>query len=172
MKKRNLSEAIALTNNHSFSILLFLLMFTLVMHLKSQNIQEIKKYKKESGAEKNNELQHYISDLHTTVYLENNNTKIYGEGNAKYLKCDAASISKLNEQNNNYNQIEFIEIKLSKNGDELKANLSKTDFSNYPNLKYVLIRSTYELNEKQFENILSGAKKNNVIFLYEISIPE
>lgn len=158
--------------NKLLSTLLCALIMFVAYPSNAQELKDIKKYKKELSEDKLNELQQYISDIQTTLYLDKNEGKIFGEGQVKYLKSDVESFLKLNENNAKYSAIEFIELKLSKEGDENKINLSKINFNNFRNLKYVLIRSSYELNENQFQQIFANTKKNGVVFLYEIAIPQ
>jgi hypothetical protein len=50
----------------------------------------------------------------------------------------------------------------------LKASL----IANFPKLKYLLIKSEFELGKQEFESILADFKNTNVVLLYEVSIPQ
>jgi hypothetical protein len=88
-----------------------------------------------------------------------------------YVKCDVASIKQLNSKNSKFSAIEFLEVKLSNEGEENLALLNPASVSALSNLKYILVRSAYELNKTQFEKIFSGFDGSGITLLYEVSIP-
>jgi len=154
------------------SVSIFVLFVVFAIQSNAQNISAVGDYQKKSAKSESENLDKLLKNLQTTVYLENGNMKSFGEGKASYLKTDLSSIAKLNVQQSNFSNIELIEISLTNKGEENQLKLN-SDFSvNFPKLKYLLIRSEYQLSATAFESMVSNFKNSNLVLLYEISIPQ
>ena len=144
----------------------------LASQLNAQSLQSTSEYLKKSEKTASENLNNLLSKIQTTVYLETNTLKTFGEGNARYLKSDIASISMLNAQNAAFTNIELIEITLAKKGDDKISSLKASLIANFPKLKYLLIKSEFELGKQEFESIIADFKNTNIVLLYEVSIPQ
>jgi len=116
-------------------------------------------------------LQSLMKDIQTTVYIENGEMKVFGDGMPVYVKADVNGIKQLSEKNAKFSAVEFLEIKLNNKGEENLALLNPAMVSGLTNLKYILVRSSYELSKTQFEKIFSGFDGSGIALFYEVSIP-
>ena len=140
--------------------------------MNAQSLQSTSEYLKKSEKTAAENLNNLLNNIQTTVYLEKNTLKTFGEGNARCLKSDIASISMLNAQNSAFTNIEIIEITLAKKGDDKNSSLKASLTSNFPKLKYLLLKSEFELGKQEFESIIADFKNTNIVLLYEVSIPQ
>jgi hypothetical protein len=154
------------------SINLFVLVLVLASQLNAQSLQSTSEYLKKSEKTASENLNNLLTKIQTTVYLETSTLKTFGEGNARCLKSDIASISMLNAQNAAFTNIELIEITLAKKGDDKISSLKASLIANFPKLKYLLIKSEFELGKQEFESIIADFKNTNIVLLYEVSIPQ
>ena len=159
-------------NYMRIGINLFVLLVVFVFQSNAQSISSVSDYQKTLAKSDTENLNKLLKNLQTTVYLESGNLKTFGEGKPSYLKTDAASISKLNTAQTSYANIELMEISLSKKGEENQVKLNADFVANFPKLKYLLIRSEYQLSAISFESIVSNFKNSNIVLLYEVSIPQ
>ena len=147
------------------------IMIAFTMQSFAQNLREMKDAESQLEEKEKNHLKHLKEDIQTTIHLENNEMKVFGEGVPSYLKTDVMSLEKLRAKNEKYNKVVFLEIKLNEPGDEQKIVIDATSVSSLPNLQYLFIRSAYNLNKSEFEKMLSGFDNDKIMLLYEISIP-
>jgi hypothetical protein len=155
-----------------FSINLFVLVLVLASQINAQSLQSTSEYQKKSEKTAAENLNNLLNNIQTTVYLEKSTLKTFGEGNARCLRSDIASISMLNAQNSAFTNIEIIEITLAKKGDDKNSSLKGSLTSNFPKLKYLLLKSEFELGKQEFESIIADFKNTNIVLLYEVSIPQ
>ncbi len=163
---QNLFNRVLLSN-----ILMMLFAITCFQPATAQEIKEVKEIMARLDTKKVERLNSLMYDLQTTVYLENGEVKIFGDGMPVYVKADVNSIKKLSEKNLKFNDVEFLEIRLNNLGDETKVRLTPSAISGLTNLKYLLVRSSYELSKIQFEKIFSGFDGSSITILHEVSIP-
>lgn len=99
-------------------------------------------------------LEKIISEVQPSVYFFGGEVKTYGE-KPKNLFTDLSSLSQLSHPNIQKNNVEIIIISINNNND-LNRTLDMSLFSNYKNLKYILITSKVSVNE----NIISSMLRN------------
>lgn len=162
-------------NLQFFFYTLFLLFFLLPTYeIYSQNkknalsVEEAFKGLDDENAKK---LKSYLNDIHPTIYFENEDYKLSGDLQPVYFKSDVTSLKKEIHYNSKHESIEFLEIYFSKEGDDNGFLLTDELISGFSNLKYILIRSEYNIPQEKFEKIFSGLLSSNAVLLYEISIP-
>lgn len=147
------------------------IIITSTTHSLAQNLREINEIQSQLEEKEKSHLKHLKEDIQTTIYLENNEMKVFGEGMPSYLKTDVMTLEKLRVKNEKFNEVVFLEIKLNEPGDEQKLVIDAQSVSSLPKLNYLLIRSTYNINKSAFEKMLSGFDNDKVMLLYEVSIP-
>lgn len=155
---------------NSFCLLLTIFLSTNA-YSQNKNIISVNEALKTFETVKAEKLKSYLNDLHTTVYFENGEVKTFGDGAPTYAKTDVNTIKKLSEKNTKLSQVEILQIKLNEPGDELKLKVDPSTVSGLTGLKYILVRSSYELSVKKFEDIFSGFNATDIIIFYEVSIP-
>lgn len=153
-------------------IVLLLLVIGYIQPSVAQEILEVEEFASKLEVQKADELKSYLQDVHTTIYLKTNEAKTFGTGLPTCLNSDAHSLKLLSASNSEYNSIEFLEIRLSKKGEENNVLLEASILINFPKLKYILIKSEFELEKQNFEKMFSGFNNNEVDILYQVSIPE
>ena len=155
-----------------FSNILIMLFLIVCYHqTTAQEVKEVKAVFASSDAKKTERLNSLMYDLQTTIYLENGEKKFFGEGAPVCIKSDVHTIKKLGEKNSKFAEVEYLQIKLNEFGEEANLKLTPESVSGLVNLKYILVRSSYELSNKKFEDIFSGFEKTGITVFYEVSIP-
>lgn len=177
----SIKEQVYLTNarsvqnllNQTFFSNILIMLFTILCYQQAtaQEIKEVKEVVARLDTKNAERLNSLMYDLQTTIYLENGEMKIFGDGMPVYVKADVHSIKKMSEKNSKFSQVEFLQVNLNELGDEAKVKLTPATISGLSNLKYILVRSSYELNKAQFEKIISSFDGSGITILYEVSIP-
>jgi hypothetical protein len=159
--------------NKGFIITFFVVIFNILfsLNINAQNIKQTKDVLSTLDSKKSERLNSLMYDLQTTIYLENSEMKVIGDGAPVYIKTDIASINKLNEKNSKFSNVELLEVYLTVEGQESKITITPELVSSISNLKYILVKSEYQLKAERFEKIFSGFINSNIVLIYEVSIP-
>lgn len=154
------------------SIKIFILCMLFTMQTNAQNVKSVQDYQRILSKADFTKLHSVMNNLQTTVYLENGNQKTFGKGIAVYLRTDSKSLNKLKEKNSVLNNIEFLELRLTVKGEESLISIKESDLTNLTSLKYILVRSEYQLSQGEFERMFTNFKSSKINLIYEVSIPQ
>lgn len=109
-----------------------------------------------------------IKDLHPSIYVNNGSVNTYGKP-AKVLFVDTPSISKLRDLNLEMSQVELVTVKINKKED-LSTPVDLSFFSNYPSLRVILIKVSFDCSVDMLNNLIKNNKTNFTV-LYTVEKP-
>ncbi|MBB6387383.1 hypothetical protein HNP35_002497 [Flavobacterium notoginsengisoli] len=160
LSKRNIFQ------KNIFFILFFLT--TTFSFAQSENVDSYLKNLESSGqSSKLSNLKHLLYDLQSSVYSFSGQTKVYGEKPTS-LFTDINSLNSLNTAVSLKSDIEIATIKIETSTD-LNKSIDLNSFSNFENLKYILIISNIQTNPAVINNLIKNDTSKYVL-LYKISI--
>jgi len=116
-------------------------------------------------------------DLNPTLYLRNGNANNPSGKTPVCLDTDMASLGKLYEANELYQQVEYITIRVEKAKD-LSAIVNSTQLQDFRNLKYIYFLCTFEVCSGTgceipiISQMVQETESLNLLILYKVSIPE
>lgn len=113
-------------------------------------------------------LQELATTLQPTVYV-GNQIKAFGGGAPVCADVMGSFISKLYAENQLYNSVELLTIKIDQSG--LAAPINLSSLSSFPKLKYIRIICEFSCSASQLESMLTGTNTGLVI-CYLVSLPE
>lgn len=170
------------TKLHLKKALLYLIVtiITLVFTIKQSIAQTVKEFNSEISKLKASEnssdnkeatqLAAFLNELQPTIYIESGKVLSIGETDPITADVDAASIGELYSQNELYNKVEFLIIRINDNitiADKL--NLKK--LVSFSNLKYVLFLSTIDRTPSFINSLILEEPDSSVGIYYLTSIP-
>ena len=109
-----------------------------------------------------------IKDLHPAIYVNNGTPNAYGKP-AKVLFVDTQSISKLRDLNVDMSQVELITVKINKK-EELSVPVDLSQFSNYPSVRTILIKVSFDCSIDMLNNLIKNNKADYTL-LYSVEKP-
>ena len=123
-------------------------------------------------------LLNLISELHPTIYINEDNIFVYGGGSFLAVECLPSQINQLYTVDNRYETVELIKIKLRNASDAFNLNLS--NLQHFSNLKYVQIIFEYAVCGAQTNNecLLNAASsyfqagETPVLVMFHLAIPQ
>ena len=122
-------------------------------------------------------LQTLVWDLHPAVYLVDKEMKVYGD-NPVVLFVDAESVKMLAEEEEAFEEVELITLKLRSAKDE-SAKVNVSQLKAFTNLKYILVQYEYEACgggdaclDKKADTAATLPTDSNLEVFYQLSIPQ
>ncbi len=123
------------------------------------------------------ELVSLATELHPSIYLNDGVYKEFGNGAAKVLNTDVASIPMLYEENGAFSEVELIRINIRSAADEA-AKINLEQLTAFENLKYVLFVYQYDVCGDNGDSCLkaktdekAATAESDIQVLYLLSIP-
>jgi hypothetical protein len=155
----------------SFMVLLslFSINFTLAQSLKEYNklLIEMKASSDEGIQLQGSRLEKLATQLQSTVYV-GDEIKAFGGKAPVCAIVDGASVAKIYSENNYFNSVELLTIKIDQSGLPVPINLSSLTF--FPNLKYIRLLCEYSFTTTQIESMITGSN-TAIIVCYLVSMP-
>lgn len=158
-----------------FTAAIFLFHFTLTTAAGMQSdptFAETKKFVADKP-----ELEKLLFELQPTIYITQNGTNTYGEGNPVVVECVPGKLALLYEENPAFAQVKLIKLRINSKADLVVLQLSK--LQSFKNLEYVQLIFTYDVCGNKTEQCLLSRVKNmiapggvSVTVLYQLSVPE
>lgn len=119
------------------------------------------------------------TELNPAIYLTDGRKTVYGQGAPVVVHADVVSLVSLYGQQNEFNTVELIEIRMKSPVDE-QVKLDVSRLAAFTALKYILF--TYEYDacgdgndsclDGKTSSIVTGSEGSSVTVLYLLSIPE
>jgi len=109
-------------------------------------------------------------DLNSTVYVNSDEIKAFGEGNPVCAEVDTNAISKLYDENPLFGQVELITVRI-KDMAGLSNKLDLSALAGFTNLKYIRVLCEINCTAAQVEAMLTGSNAN-VAACYLVSMPQ
>jgi len=122
-------------------------------------------------------LQKLAYNLNPTLYIRNGSINNPSGKAPVCLDTDIASLGKLYEANELYQQVEYITIRVEKAND-LSAMVNSAKFQEFINLKYIYFLCTFEIcigdgcEIPIISQMVQETESLNLLILYKVSIPE
>ena len=158
----------------------FMVSFTFLLGLCSFNFtsaQSLKEYNKlisemssstdEAAQSQAVRLQNLATELQPSVYVSAE-IKAFGGGAPVCAMVDGASVAKIYTENNLFNSVELLTIKIDQSG--LAAPINLSTLASVPNLKYIRLLCEYSFTASQIESMITGSNPA-VIVCYLVSLP-
>jgi hypothetical protein len=132
--------------------------------------------------EEGSNLGSLVKDVYPTIILQNGNHVIAGKETPSQdiLKayCSASSVNMLYQDNPQFEKVELIKLTIN-SSEETWVDIDLSQLNNFPLLKYVYLRFTYDacngLSDSCLENIVREmvtGTNNRIKVVYELSILE
>ena len=172
------------TNVNAYRVLpqrcLYMVSFIVLLSLCSFNFtsaQSLKEYNKlllemkassDDGIQlRGSRLEKLATELQPTVYVRDE-IKAFGGGSPACAIVDGASVAKIYAENNYFNSVELLTIKIDQSG--LATPINLTSLSNFPKLKYIRLLCDRSLTASQIESMVTGSN-SGIIVCYLVSMP-
>lgn len=112
-----------------------------------------------------------------TLYFREKNITIPEDKVSVRIDSDASSIDRFYENNDLFNSIEYITIRIEKNY-ELSSQIDLSQMQSFNSLKYICFLCTFEICQGTdcevavIARMVKGLEDNPVLIFYNVSIPE
>jgi hypothetical protein len=115
------------------------------------------------------QLKSLIQDNVPTIYLSENRIIDDNGENPIRLISDGNSLSLLEDQNEKYRTVKFLQVDLSQIGEKSQVKLDPEKLRAFSNLVFVFIKSTIPLTKEEVNLMLSGYELGDVVLLYQVN---
>jgi hypothetical protein len=164
----------------NFKFYKFFLITSLILlisiNMNAQNVVELNKHFYQSRpsinlslSEDNKHLKSLIYELNSSVIIKKGILNTFS--NAPFLTVDieANSISKLNELNPLFREVELIIIRIN-NPEDLSIIVDTANLTQFPKLRYIYFLCSFNCTSGQINNLIKS-ENSQIKYLYLISIP-
>jgi hypothetical protein len=121
-------------------------------------------------------LKNLAFNLQPTIFINKEDRFLYGAEDYLVVECEISQISQLYIQDNIYNTVQLLKIKLQEPTDELNLNLAL--LPSFPQLQYVQLVYLYDVCKNGEEDCLPKKAQNSILpgnfhvtVVYSLEIP-
>ncbi|WP_396193468.1 hypothetical protein [Flavobacterium sp.] len=166
-KKMNSFKNLKSLDGRNFILTILLFIATVVSgYSQNSRLMDVNDFLKKSNTEVT-KLQGYLTNLNPSVYLVNEVITKKTE-KSSCLYTDVKSVKSINTIGLDTKSIEFVSIKInSKN--EIVSPIDLSFFSQFPNLKYIVLEFEFEVSQSEAQKSISKASENQSV-LYKVEI--
>lgn len=157
-----------------FYITSLILLFSVSIH--AQDVVELNTYLNQSKSfvrqslpDETKHLKNLISELNSSVIIKNGIISTYSKAPFLTVDVETNSISKLNESNSQFSEVELIIIRINK-PEDLSISVETPNLTHFPKLRYIYFLCSFKCTSEQINNLIKS-KNSQVKYLYLISIP-
>jgi len=155
-----------------FAVVIFLF-FT--SQVSAQTVESLN-VKLNEQSDENQQLSRLFSDLNPSVYAENGELKVFGDGAPVVAFAAPGSFSLLSSDNEAFSSVRLLKIIVSE-AEQLSGNLNLGQMGSFEALEYVVVVFAYDACGNNSEECLAGLVQNlvtareDVAVYYQLSIP-
>lgn len=114
-------------------------------------------------------LKNLVFENVPTVFHRRGQSQDGSENLPQRLITDAASLSTLEIQNENWRTVKLLQIDLTQSQDKTLVRLSPQKLKSFSNLSYILIKSSFPLTKEEVSQMISGYEDGDLVLLYQIN---
>jgi len=149
--------------------MLFCALFLSSGEFSAQQVPAYGEYLNSLPVSQRESLDALVSDVQTTVFINNGQMSIGGEGNPRVLDLSISDLALVNWSSPMLTHIELIRFRVN-NVNDLGSVFNLSSTASLAHLRYIIVLSTVEATSSQLSALIQG-NNASVQKLYDISIP-